>query len=61
MPSPMPAESSRFTPPPEPPVSRPRRGRFSPVWIIPLVALGLGLWLIFRYYSAKGPQITVVL
>ena len=48
-----------LSPPPESPVSRPRRGRFSPVWIIPLVALGLGLWLVLRYYSAKGPEITV--
>ncbi len=57
----MPAESDRPapSPPPESPVSRPRRGRFSPVWIIPLVALGLGLWLVYRYYSARGPQISV--
>lgn len=53
------AEPRPPTPPPESPVSRPRRGRFSPVWIIPLVALGLGLWLVYRYYSARGPQITV--
>ena len=37
-----------------------RRGPpFSPIWIIPLVALGLGLWLAWRYYSALGPEITV--
>jgi paraquat-inducible protein B len=45
--------------PPEAPVRRPHRGRFSPVWIVPLVALGLGLWLVYRYYSAKGPEVTV--
>jgi paraquat-inducible protein B len=29
------------------------------VWIIPLVSALLGLWLVWRYYSAKGPEITV--
>jgi paraquat-inducible protein B len=46
--------------PPEAPVTRPaRRSRFSAVWIIPVVAALLGLWLVARHYSAKGPQITV--
>lgn len=40
------------------PVVRPGP-RFSPIWIIPLVALGLGLWLAWQYYSARGPEITV--
>lgn len=46
--------------PPKAPVT-PRRRRllFSPVWIIPLVSLLLGLWLVWRHYSAKGPEITV--
>lgn len=43
------------------PVSRPRHRRawFSPVWIIPLLSLLLGLWLVWRHYSAKGPEVTV--
>jgi paraquat-inducible protein B len=46
--------------PPIAPVSRRRRrGRFSPVWIIPLVSAVLGLWLVWRHYSAKGPEVTV--
>ena len=45
--------------PPIAPVSRPRRRWFSPVWIIPLVAALLGVWLVVKYYSSKGPQITV--
>ena len=45
--------------PPIAPVSRPRRRWFSPVWIIPLVAALLGLWLMFKYYAAKGPEITI--
>jgi paraquat-inducible protein B len=47
-------------PPPQAPVSRsPRHDRFSPVWIIPIVSALLGLWLVGRYYAAKGPEITV--
>ncbi len=46
--------------PPEAPVSRSsRRHGLSPVWVIPLVSALLGLWLVWRYYSAKGPEITV--
>ncbi len=46
--------------PPIAPVSRPpRRSWFSPVWIIPLVSALLGLWLVWRHYSAKGPEVTV--
>lgn len=33
--------------------------RFSPIWIIPLVAALLGLWLAAKYYSERGPKITV--
>ena len=29
------------------------------MWIIPLVAAALGLWLVVKYYSAKGPEIEV--
>ena len=45
--------------PPQAPVTRSRRAFFSPIWIIPAVAALLGLWLVWRYYSAKGPEITV--
>jgi paraquat-inducible protein B len=55
-----PSDPKDDTPPPEAPVSRPpRRGRFSPVWIIPVVSALLGLWLVWRHYAAEGPQITV--
>ncbi len=33
--------------------------RLSPVWIIPFVAALLGLWLAMKYFSERGPQITV--
>jgi paraquat-inducible protein B len=36
-----------------------RRRLFSPVWIIPMVAAVLGLFLVFKYYSAQGPEISV--
>ena len=58
MPDPDPAPSPAPAPPPAP-VTRPRRRFFSPVWIIPLVAAALGLWLVVKYYSAKGPEIEV--
>jgi paraquat-inducible protein B len=46
--------------PPEAPVRRARRrGTFSPIWIIPLASALFGLWLVWRYYSARGPEITV--
>src|SRR5437588_7008821 len=35
------------------------RRRISPVWIVPIIAAFLGLWLVWRYYSARGPEITV--
>lgn len=46
--------------PPEAPVTKPtRRVRFSAVWIIPLVAAALGLWLVGQHYAAQGPEIVV--
>ena len=37
-----------------------KRGRrLSPIWIIPVVAALLGVWLAVKYYSARGPLITV--
>jgi len=54
------ADPPQFTAPPQPAVSRtPARARFSPIWIVPLISAVLGLWLVARYYSAKGPVITV--
>src|SRR5919199_6403473 len=35
------------------------RSRFSPVWIVPIIAALLGAWLVWKYYSARGPAITV--
>jgi paraquat-inducible protein B len=48
---PLPAQASVSRPP--------RRGRLSPVWIVPVVSALLGLWLVWRHYSDQGPEITV--
>lgn len=41
-------------------VKKTRRERgLSPIWIIPLVALGIGLYLIYRVVSESGPTITI--
>ena len=59
----MPSPQQLYPPPPQvpqAPVSRQsRRSRLSPVWLIPFVSALLGLWLVLRYYSAKGPEISV--
>jgi paraquat-inducible protein B len=55
----MPEIQAPPAPPPRAPVSRSRRGILSPIWIIPAVAALLGLWLVWKHYSAEGPQITV--
>ena len=43
---------------PEPDI-RTKKRRFSIVWIVPLVALAIGGWLVFKAFSEKGPVITV--
>ncbi|GEK45925.1 intermembrane transport protein PqiB [Bisbaumannia pacifica] len=35
------------------------QARISPIWIVPLVAVMIGLWLIYDNYSRRGPQITL--
>jgi paraquat-inducible protein B len=33
--------------------------RFSVVWIVPIVALIIGAWLVYKAYTEKGPTITI--
>lgn len=40
-------------------VARPRRLRLSPIWVVPLVALALGGWLMWKTWSEQGPSITI--
>jgi len=41
--------------------AEPRRTRLSAVWLIPLAAALIGLWLVFSYLSSQGPVITLTL
>jgi paraquat-inducible protein B len=52
------AEDVSFAPAHPRPIVTPVR-RLSPIWIIPIVAAVLGLWLAWQYYAARGPAITV--
>ena len=36
-----------------------RKSQISIVWIVPLVALIIGAWLVYKTFSAKGPTITI--
>ena len=36
------------------------RRRFSPIWIVPAVALLLGLWMLIYTYQNQGPEIEIV-
>lgn len=35
------------------------RVKFSRVWLVPIVALVIGLWMIYTYYSGQGPIIEI--
>ena len=36
-----------------------RRRRVSPIWIVPMVALLLGLWMLIYTYQNQGPVIEI--
>ncbi|SHF55125.1 paraquat-inducible protein B [Modicisalibacter ilicicola DSM 19980] len=36
---------------------RGRQSRLSPIWIVPLVAVVIGLWLVYDNYSRRGPEV----
>ena len=36
-----------------------RRGRVSPIWIIPILCVVLGLYLVWHQYNERGPTITI--
>lgn len=57
---PDPATPQPQPPPPPAPVTRASKAsHFSPIWIIPIISALLGLWLVAKYYGAKGPEIKV--
>ncbi|MDI5983247.1 intermembrane transport protein PqiB [Halomonas sp. M4R5S39] len=35
--------------------------RLSPIWIVPIVAILIGAWLVYDNYRGRGPQITLVM
>ncbi|GAK82541.1 paraquat-inducible protein B [Vibrio ponticus] len=37
------------------------RKNLSAVWLVPLVALGIGLWMLFQYVNSTGPVVTLVM
>lgn len=53
-----PSRPAAATDAPRPTVRRKRTG-LSAVWIIPVVAAFFGLWLTWKYYSDRGPEVTV--
>src|SRR5690554_4642395 len=38
-----------------------RQSRLSPIWIVPIVAVMIGLWLIYDNYTRLGPRITLTM
>ncbi|MGB8714504.1 MAG: intermembrane transport protein PqiB [Onishia taeanensis] len=47
------------TPPTRASISR--HSRLSPIWIVPLVAMLIGAWLLYDDYVSRGPQITLIM
>ncbi len=41
------------------PITSPQKSYLSAVWIIPVVAALFGGWLVWKYYSERGPEVTV--
>ncbi|MDZ7852739.1 MAG: intermembrane transport protein PqiB [Halomonas sp.] len=37
------------------------QARLSPIWIVPLVAVLIGAWLVYDNYRSRGPQITLIM
>ena len=54
-----PDSSPRPAPAAPTPTVRKKSAHLSPIWIIPVVAALFGLWLTWKYYSERGPEVTV--
>ncbi|MEL0628256.1 intermembrane transport protein PqiB [Psychromonas aquatilis] len=35
--------------------------RISAIWIVPILALFIGLWMLFQFINSKGPEITIIM
>jgi paraquat-inducible protein B len=44
----------------ETPATVTRRRRIAPIWLVPIVAVLLGLWMVVYTYRNRGPEITIV-
>lgn len=38
-----------------------KRKGLSPVWIVPILAFAMGIWMLFQYVNSRGPEITLIL
>ncbi|NYS79991.1 MULTISPECIES: intermembrane transport protein PqiB [Halomonadaceae] len=38
-----------------------RQTRLSPIWVVPIVAIAIGLWLVYDNYSSRGTQVTLTM
>ncbi|WP_445001409.1 intermembrane transport protein PqiB [Halomonas mongoliensis] len=58
------SDAPRDEAPPERDLHRARpspQARFSPIWIVPIVAILIGAWLVYDNYRSRGPQVTLVM
>lgn len=38
-----------------------KKSELSPVWIVPIIAVLVGCWMLFQYFNNRGPEITLIL
>ncbi|MEZ8273540.1 intermembrane transport protein PqiB [Vibrio splendidus] len=38
-----------------------KKNELSPVWIVPIIAVLVGCWMLFQYFNNRGPEITLIL
>ena len=38
-----------------------KKSEISPVWIVPIIAVLVGCWMLFQYFNNRGPEITLIL
>ncbi|QJQ96580.1 MULTISPECIES: intermembrane transport protein PqiB [Halomonadaceae] len=54
-------EEQATRPSPQHSAKRRRQNRLSPIWIVPIVAALIGLWLIYDNYTSRGTEITLIM
>lgn len=38
-----------------------RQTRLSPIWVVPIVAIAIGLWLVYDNYTSRGTEVTLTM